>query len=228
MAQEWELNKGSIVRSYASHTGQLSSIRFRPSSTLPIYPVASPPKIAAPPTFNERRRGSLGSDNSLESLFGDESPGGMNEVLMDEVIDNKDHNDAHALQEPVVPEEPQAEQQACKDVFLTSSIDGTITLWDRRREGMVARLAPGPRGTPPWCMSVFLFVFLSYIRLAGVRMGILFMQVDEMERWMNIQCINPPVHLSEHFDSQGTQEKSEQFKPCQMAKISFGNVSLVS
>jgi hypothetical protein len=168
------------VRSYANHTGQISSIRYRPSSTLPIYPVASPPKIHVPPTFDERRRGSLGSNNSLESLFGDESPGGMNEGLMDEVIDNKDHNDAS--HEPIVPDEPQAEQQACKDVFLTSSFDGTITLWDRRREGMVARLAPGPRGTPPWCMSVSSLIYPSYNRLAGARTGILFMQVDEMER----------------------------------------------
>jgi hypothetical protein len=140
------------VRSYANHTGQLTSIRFRPSSTVPIYPVVSPPKMPAPPTFDDRRRGSLGSDNSLESLFGDESPGGLNEALMDEVIDNRDQNEAS--QESIVPDAPQTEQQVCRDVFLTSTSDGAITLWDRRRDGMVARLAPGGRGAPPWCMSV--------------------------------------------------------------------------
>jgi len=50
--------------------------------------------------------------------------------------------------------EPRSERQICRDVFLTSSINGAITLWDRRQERMIARLATGSRGAPPWCMSV--------------------------------------------------------------------------
>ena len=152
--QEWDLNTGLISRSYANHTGQISSIRFRPNATVPLYPAPSPPKAPAPSIFDDRRRGSLGSNNSLESLFGDESPNGtMNGGLLDPVRDNQRSS---PVQEPL-PDGPSSEQEPCKDVFLTSSIDGTISLWDRRQERMVARLAAAPRGTPPWCMSVLFF-----------------------------------------------------------------------
>ena len=145
------MNTGLISRSYANHTGQISSIRFRPSATVPLYPAPSPPKAPAPTVYDDRRRGSLGSNNSLESLFGDESPNGtMNGGLLDPVIDNQRSS---PVPEPV-ENGPSSEQEPCKDVFLTSSIDGAISLWDRRQERMVARLAAAPRGTPPWCMSV--------------------------------------------------------------------------
>jgi transcriptional activator SPT8 len=39
------------------------------------------------------------------------------------------------------------------DILLTSSMDGQVTLFDRREGGAVGRLVPGDRA-PPWCMSV--------------------------------------------------------------------------
>lgn len=39
------------------------------------------------------------------------------------------------------------------DILLTSSMDGQVTLFDRREGGAVGRLVPGERA-PPWCMSV--------------------------------------------------------------------------
>lgn len=74
----------------------------------------------------------------------------MDGGLLDPVIDNQRSS---PIQEPL-PDGPSSEQESCKDVFLTSSIDGAISLWDRRQERMVSRLAAAPRGTPPWCMSV--------------------------------------------------------------------------
>jgi len=103
------------------------------------------------PTFEPvKRRGSSGSGDELESLFGDESPNGtLNGGLMDPVVESE---------QPSQPQETSSDQpeqrEMCKDVFMTSSIDGALSLWDRRQEGMIARLAPGPKGTPPWCMSV--------------------------------------------------------------------------
>lgn len=70
--------------------------------------------------------------------------------MMDSIVGN----DGNETSQETVPQEPVESEQECRDVFLTSSIDGTLSLWDRRRDGIVARLAPGPRGTPPWCMSV--------------------------------------------------------------------------
>jgi hypothetical protein len=75
----------------------------------------------------------------------------MNEALMDSVIDN----DQDTKPQETISEAPSPDQQICRDVFLTSSFDGGISLFDRRVDGIVARLAPGPKGTPPWCTSVF-------------------------------------------------------------------------
>ena len=104
------------------------------------------PNFGAP-----KRRGSSGSADELESLFGDESPNGaLNGSFMEQVIDNDQPSQS---QESV--SENTEQKEMCRDVFLTSSIDGAISLWDRRQEGIIARLAAGPKGTPPWCMSVF-------------------------------------------------------------------------
>jgi WD40 repeat protein len=141
-----------VSRSFANHTSQLSSICLRPASTVPLFPALSPPKTEFAPSFNyDRRRSSLGSNNDLESLFGDESPNGhLNNSLMDPVIET---DQSISSQEPMV-EEQSPGKQMCTDVFLTSSIDGAISLWDRRQDRMVARLGAWSKGTPPWCMSV--------------------------------------------------------------------------
>jgi WD40 repeat protein len=147
--QEWDLNTGFVARSYPNNTGQISSIRFRPSSSVPIYPVASPPKPVVA-VYDDQRRGSLASNNSLESLFGDESPNGtLNDAMLDSVIDNDQPTTQETVSDP-----SSSGQQICRDIFLTSSFDGGISLWDRRRDGMVARLATGSKGAPPWCTSV--------------------------------------------------------------------------
>ena len=215
--QEWDLNTGFIQRSYANHTGQLSSICYRPSSTVLLYPAPSPPKPQITAVYDGRRRGSLGSNNSLESLFGDGSPNGtMNEGLMDPVIDN----DQPTTTQETVTDEAVSEKETCRDVFLTSSIDGAISLWDRRQDRMVARLAAGSRGAPPWCMSVFPFFFgLSYFRHVGQRMEIGFMLVDETALLMSIRCINLQVLLLEIFDFLEIQDLSHLSPQCQMAEI---------
>lgn len=50
---------------------------------------------------------------------------------------------------------PTEYKQFSNDVLLTSSMDGQVTLTDRRVGGGVGRLVPGERA-PPWCMSVSL------------------------------------------------------------------------
>lgn len=38
------------------------------------------------------------------------------------------------------------------NVFLASSIDGMVRIYDRRQDAPISRIQPG-KGTPPWCMS---------------------------------------------------------------------------
>ena len=75
----------------------------------------------------------------------------MNEGLLEPVIES---NEPETTREPTT-DGASSEKQICRDVFLTSSIDGAISLWDRRQDRMIARLAVGSRGAPPWCMSVY-------------------------------------------------------------------------
>jgi WD40 repeat protein len=210
------LNTGDIRRSYPNNTGQISSIRFRPNSSLPIYQVASPPKAPAPSIFDDRRRGSLASNNSLESLFGDESPNGtMNEALLDPVIDN----DESTVNQESVYDTPSSEQQLCRDVFLASSYDGGISLWDRRRDGMVVRLAPGSKGTPPWCTSVYPSPYSTQIRLVGPSMANSSTPDDGMGLSMSTPCIDHWTRLSELFASLGTLARSLLSPQCRMGRI---------
>ena len=44
------------------------------------------------------------------------------------------------------------ESQTSADTFLTSAMDGTIRIWDRRTPNAVARIGTR-QGVPPWCMS---------------------------------------------------------------------------
>lgn len=50
---------------------------------------------------------------------------------------------------------PTEYKQMSNDILLTSSMDGQVTLFDRREGGSIGRLIPGDRA-PPWCMSVSL------------------------------------------------------------------------
>ncbi|KAL2220131.1 WD40-repeat-containing domain protein [Thermoascus aurantiacus ATCC 26904] len=54
------------------------------------------------------------------------------------------------------------------NVFLASSIDGTIRVWDRRQPDPVARISP--RNVPPWCMNACWSPDGNYI-YAGRRNG---------------------------------------------------------
>ncbi|BEJ10977.1 hypothetical protein CspHIS471_0103990 [Cutaneotrichosporon sp. HIS471] len=47
---------------------------------------------------------------------------------------------------------PAVYKEMSNDILLTSSMDGQVTLFDRRQGGPVGRLIPGDRA-PPWCMS---------------------------------------------------------------------------
>ncbi|KAF1357516.1 WD40 repeat-like protein [Lizonia empirigonia] len=56
-----------------------------------------------------------------------------------------------------------------ESTFLSASIDGTLSIWDRRQPSPLARLQP-PRGTPPWCMNACWSPDGNYI-YAGRRNG---------------------------------------------------------
>ncbi|KAF1925841.1 WD40 repeat-like protein [Didymella exigua CBS 183.55] len=77
-------------------------------------------------------------------------------------LPHAEHLPAAAPHSPTLP--PSSES-----TFLSSTIDGTLAIWDRRQASPIARLLP-PRGTPPWCMNACWSPDGNYI-YAGRRNG---------------------------------------------------------
>ncbi|KAJ4367929.1 Transcription factor spt8 [Didymella sp. IMI 355093] len=75
----------------------------------------------------------------------------------------------HADEVPTVVSAAPSLPPSSESTFLSSSIDGSLSIWDRRQPSPVARLSP-PRGTPPWCMNACWSPDGNYI-YAGRRNG---------------------------------------------------------
>lgn len=129
---DWDLETGKTRRNFVAGneiTGQVSTIALRPDNAAAmdfstIAPVVEP-DVKTPAV----RTGSPASDISFDPLF--------------------DEDDAI----PQVTEQPvNGTLEGPVDVFLSSCIDGTMSIWDRRQSNPIARISV-PRGVPPWCMS---------------------------------------------------------------------------
>lgn len=120
----WDLNTGGNVMTFAGSTGQISSIQFRPQE-LDSFVMADPG----------------GSDNNqnnddVDLLFGSDDDEGEK--------GNEPKKEVPSLLLALYPN---------SQVFMSSSIDGTINIWDIRSPQAVLKLGV-PNGTPPWCMSL--------------------------------------------------------------------------
>lgn len=114
-------------------------------------------------------------DKSLDSLFGDEDededPNIKNEkeeTLInanptngslekpnkpsDSKVGNTDKSNGNEVKEEDSTNIKEKKNNISKSVFLTSSINGTVDIWDRRQEKRVAHIKV-PERTPPWAAS---------------------------------------------------------------------------
>lgn len=141
---EWDLHTGQIARSYTGSAGQISSIQFRPSH--PATPWAD---------IRQQTNGDGGmngnnaaspaeSARSFGSLFGDDDE--------DDAMGGSGAQDSQEQKSATPPPPPPPPQHGSQTVFMTSHIDGTIRLHDRRQSNPVAVSTP-QKGVPPWCMS---------------------------------------------------------------------------
>lgn len=116
-------------------------------------------------------------DKSLDSLFGDEDEeedDASNKNKPEESVINANPTNGTLSEKPSKPEDSRVgstnkpsndeakekddtssgekKNNISKSVFLTSSINGTIDIWDRRQEKRVAHIKV-PERTPPWATS---------------------------------------------------------------------------
>lgn len=164
---DWDLETGKKRRNFVAGneiTGQVSTIALRPEGASAIdMSNAKPPVVvdkempdlpAAPPLPVVAKTGSPASDISFDPLFDeeDEDLNTASGLVLPSVSDPLSQptttvapHDTTIASSTTTPDGPE-------DVFLSSCIDGTMSIWDRRQSSAISRI-PVPRGVPPWCMS---------------------------------------------------------------------------
>lgn len=153
--REWDLNSGKCSNIFLGLSGQISNIQYRPfglsDMSLSIYDednsnTANGKTIGASQVDNPE----AGSD--IDSLFGES----------DEEEDQKQRikDEAKDKSSPIPVTDSSTlhnKQYANDSIFMSSSIDGTINIWDVRvsdQNGANSVIKLGvPANTPPWCMS---------------------------------------------------------------------------
>lgn len=136
---EWDLQTGDIVNEFKKSRSELSSLEMRP-----LYS-----SVDVSSNVNSgKENGNV--DDDMDSLFGDEDEDEKQDVGKEHVntgdISRGEENKEQISQESlnIVYDE---------SVFMTSGLNGSMHIWDRRMtQSPALSLERGP-GVPPWCLS---------------------------------------------------------------------------
>lgn len=122
------------IREWDLNTGKVVNL-FK-GSTGQISTIRYRPEGLTDITFKNDGEGQNPSD--VDSLFGDS--------------DEEDNN--NVSKESIKTDTSKNKQATSNNIFMSSSIDGTINIWDARVSGKSAVLKLGvPENAPPWCMT---------------------------------------------------------------------------
>ena len=140
---EWDLQSGNIVNEFNGLQSQLSSMEMRPLySTVDINEVAA--KLKSEQTKGDK------DDDDMDSLFGDDDEPNETTNTTGEAEEKSEEKS-----EDLPDEISKTTLNTVYDdsVFMTSGLNGSIELWDRRTtSGPVLNFTKGS-GIPPWCLS---------------------------------------------------------------------------
>lgn len=160
--REWDLNTGKCINLFSGSTGQISNIQFRPEGLSDLVIAVDEgdgpqngeiinkdaiPKSTIKSNGDAENITKQDPNNSdVDSLFGD-----------DDDEDDEKRKTQESLDKPSLPKVESSTNVSTKKysndaIFMSSSIDGTINIWDVRTSAPVLRLGVSD-GTPPWCMS---------------------------------------------------------------------------
>ncbi|TGZ82946.1 WD40 repeat-like protein [Ascodesmis nigricans] len=153
---DWDLNTGQPVRIYTLPAGQISSLEFRPTST--ALPVATTNGTTSAPGTGAAASPAE-SNRSFGSLFGDDdddgnprSPQQSNSTISDSTLQAVPSSNGD--QPPPPPTKDSQQSHQSDSIFLSTSMDGLLRIYDRRTSSQAPIFtAHPPRGCPPWCMS---------------------------------------------------------------------------
>ena len=168
---KWDLNTGKNMNSFNKSTGQVSALQYRPIIGTDMH---WEPK-------NDEEDDGDDDDDDMGSLFDDDDDDEEEAKAKKEKDNDNDKSGRRedANEQTGEPKEKLASQdphvkrdilklqreslqtgtyeglRASDDIFLSSSIDGCISIWDARlspKTNNVEKI-PVPSSTPPWCMS---------------------------------------------------------------------------
>ncbi|KAH3668014.1 hypothetical protein OGAPHI_001768 [Ogataea philodendri] len=128
---EWDLDTGKTTNLFDKSTGQISSIEYRPVGGIDL-PVQA--------------------DDDLDSLFGDEEEEARKQQTEEQ---NPFKEDIKKVQDDAKSSGTASSLQRSDHVFLSSSVNGTIKIWDSRLPTASNNVVSIPvnAGTTPWCTS---------------------------------------------------------------------------
>ena len=142
--REWDLNTGKCINLFTGSSGQISNIQYRPEGLADF-------SVSYEDSDNKLVDQDVKPESDIDSLFGD-SDNENNEERKN--IESQDKPNSSKI----TTNDSKATNKTFSNdsVFMSSSIDGTINLWDIRvsntTNSPVLRLGVSD-GTPPWCMS---------------------------------------------------------------------------
>ncbi|QSL65851.1 hypothetical protein MERGE_000130 [Pneumocystis wakefieldiae] len=164
---QWDLNTGVVSRSYDNHTGQISTIAYRPIFPIAIASTSNSIKYESEINVkSELNQTNNSLENFSNSIFNNKR---MKKKNISNSFENiNDYTNDSDLNNELIQN---------KNEFIVSGIDGSITIWDERQLKYIAKLGI-PNGTPPWCMNACWSADGKYI-YAGRRNG----TVDEFSMY---------------------------------------------
>lgn len=140
---EWDLKTGGIVNEYKGGASEYSSIEMRPQySSININDVAANLKSSSGKDQDD--------DDDMGSLFGDDEE--------EESNVRPDTEDSKTTKENLASNLDEISKTTLnvvydESVFMTSGLNGSVHVWDRRTTNApVLKLERGPK-VPPWCQS---------------------------------------------------------------------------
>ncbi|KAK6457024.1 uncharacterized protein RJT20DRAFT_94537 [Scheffersomyces xylosifermentans] len=148
--REWDLNTGQSTNLFLGSSGQISNVQYRPLGLADLSLDIVDESEAADEAQNDKtNNGKAEEEDDINSLFGesDEESGKETER---KVLETKDKSSP----KPAFNTGSKASNKTYKNesIFMSSSMNGTINIWDVRVASPVLRLGVS-EGTPPWCMS---------------------------------------------------------------------------
>ncbi|CCH62276.1 hypothetical protein TBLA_0G03390 [Henningerozyma blattae CBS 6284] len=147
---EWDLNNGSMANNFKGVQAEISSLEFRPlHSMVEIKDI----NIKSEDTND-------GKDDDMDSLFGDEEDEDIDgDINMDKSNDQADLDKIDVSQNHEKKNDREDISKKTlnvvtnENIFMTSGLNGSISIWDRRTPTTPAMNLQKGLLTPPWCQS---------------------------------------------------------------------------